>query len=328
MTTRLSTTRLALAGTNGSLRPDPCRPQVDGSRTTGRLRTRSSAIRRAASLRSFHSESTREALLQSGTGNSADRVTIEYHQPGVEFQLATRGRSLLAGNFQSELFVEGTAVATKGDWRAVCWSSDDDGDYLELQLCVSDSVHIDRQFLLSRRGHFALFADAVVTAAPARIEYRLSLPVAGGIFVKTDEPTRECRVGTARVFPLGLPQDRVLSTPGNCSTKAGRLDLTQVAAGRGLYLPIVFDWHPRRRRAPADWRSLTVTEPGRVVSPDGAAGHRLRVGKEQLLIYRSLVGTREARAVLGQHTRYETVIGSIDSGEMAPIVMVETDSPC
>ena len=137
--------------------------------------------------------------------------------------------------------------------------------------------------------------------------------------------TRECAVGTARVFPVGLPQDRVLSTPGNCFENSGRLDLSQVAMGHGLYLPVVFDWHPRSRRAPADWRSLTVTEHGRVVSPDSAAGHRLRVGKEQLLIYRSLSDTREARAVLGQHTRYETVIGSIDAGEMAPIIMVDAN---
>jgi hypothetical protein len=124
---------------------------------------------------------------------------------------------------------------------------------------------------------------------------------------------------------VGLPQDRVLSTSGNCCEKEGHLDLKQETTGRGLYLPVVFDWHPQRRRAPADWRSLTVTEPGRVVGRDGAAGHRLRVGKQQLLVYRSLVATPEARAVLGQHTRYETVIGSIDAGEMNPIIMVDAD---
>jgi hypothetical protein len=263
--------------------------------------------------------------LKSGVGTSADRVDIVYHGLSVELDLAARGHSLLAGKIESELAVEGRDVATFGDWKAVCWSSDDDGDYLELQLCCSDNVRIDRQVLLSRRKHFALLADAVVTAAPGRIDYRISLPVAGRTAIESDALTRECRIATARVFPVGLPQDRVLSTPGNCFENAGRLDLTQVAMGRGLYLPVVLDWHPRRRRTQADWRSLTVTELGRVVSPGLAAGHRLRLGKEQLLIYRSLVDTREPRAVLGQHTRYETVIGSIDAGEMAPIIMVETD---
>ena len=55
-------------------------------------------------------------------------------------------------------------MTTLGNWKSTCWSSDDDGDYLEMQLVCSDKVRIDRQFLLSRRGHFALFADAVVTS--------------------------------------------------------------------------------------------------------------------------------------------------------------------
>jgi hypothetical protein len=276
-------------------------------------------------LRSFHSDSTREASLLAGTATHADRIDIAFHSSAVECHLRARDRALLAGDFQSELVVDGQVVSTAGEWQSACWSSDEDGDYLELQLFCSDSVRIDRQFLLSRRGHFALFADAVVIAGSAKIEYRLSLPVADGISIKSQAPTRECRVGTARVFPIGLPQDRVLSAPGNCRENAGRLDLEQVAPGCGLYLPVVFDWHPRRRRAAADWRSLTVAEQGQVVSPEAAAGHWLRVGKDQLLIYRSLVETREARSVLGQHVRYETVIGSISAGVMQPIIMVEND---
>jgi hypothetical protein len=325
MTTRIYNKRPTPASVNGSSRHDLARPQVDGSRGPPIARANRSALRRTAFLRSFHSGSAREALLLGGRVSSADRVGIAYHGLSVECNLMARGRELLSGNFQSELLIDGTAVTTLGDWKSTCWSSDEDGDYLEMQLCCSEGMRIERQFLLSRRGHFALFADAVITTTPARIEYRLSLPVAGSASIR-DAQTRECAVGAARVFPVGLPQDRVLSTHGNCCENLGRLELTQVAVGRGLYLPVVFDWHPRRRRAPADWRSLTVTELREVVSPDIAAGYRLRVGKEQLLIYRSLAATREARAVLGQHTRYETVIGSIDAGVMAPIIMVDADS--
>jgi hypothetical protein len=325
MTTRISNKRPTLVSLNGSSRRNNGRPHLNGSASPRRVRAKRSELRRAASLRSSHSDSTREASLQAGAGSHADRIDIAFHGPAVECRLWARGRALLSGDFQSELVVDGQVVSTAGEWQSVCWSSDRDGDYLELQLFCSDSVRIDRQFLLSRRGHFALFADTVVTAATTNIEYRLSLPVSDGVSIKSGAQTRECRVGTARVFPIGLPQDRVLGTPGNCLENAGRLDLEQLALGRGLYLPVVFDWHPRRRRAAADWRSLTVAEQGRVVSPEAAAGHRLRVGKEQLLIYRSLVVTPEARSVLGQHVRYETVIGSINAGVMEPIIMVESE---
>lgn len=323
MTTRLSNKRLTPVRANGSLYRG--RPHVNGSRAPLDAQFDRPTGRRATVLRSFDCDSTREAVLQSGLGNRADRLSIAYHGPSVDLELLARGRALLTGAFHSELIVDGAPATTMGDWKSVCWSSDDDGDYLELQLWCSESIRIDRQILLSRRGHFALFADAVVMAVPGRIEYRVSLPAVGGVSIRSEEQTRECRVGTARVFPVALPQDRVQSTPGSCSENSGRLELMQVALGHGLYLPVVFDWHPVRRRAPADWRSLTVTEMGRVISPGGAAGHRLRLGKQQLLIYRSLVDTREPRSVLGQHTRYETVIGSFEGGELAPIIMVETD---
>jgi hypothetical protein len=65
---------------------------------------------------------------------------------------------------------------------------------------------------------------------------------------------------------------------------------------------------------------------GEVVAPHRAAGHRLRVGGHQLLIYKSLDTPQDARAVLGYHTWYESVIGTFDAaGAVDPIVMVEVE---
>src|SRR5262249_3429712 len=105
-----------------------------------------------------------------------------------------------------------------------------------------------------------------------------------------------------------------------------RLTLIHVSAGCGLFAPLILDWHPHRLRATAEWRTLTVSEPGKVIAADCAAGHRLRMGKHQVLVYRSLARTDEARAVLGYHTRYETVVGTFSSsGNVEPIVLVESE---
>lgn len=313
---------------NGTL-PQVKSPQVNGQHGNGTRRRKSSKPAggvKFALLPSFHAEPTREALLQSGPGRRADRMTIAYHEPSVAFDLVASGRTLLAGDFETELVVDGVPVVPRGDWKSVCWYGDDDCDFLELQLQCTDSVHIERQFLLSRRQHFALLAEAVISASAARIEARLKLPLFADVPVIPDRTTRELQVGAARVFPLALSQERVVSSPGEFRERDGQLELAQVSRGAALYLPLLFDWHPRRRRAPADWRSLTVTEPRTIVSPDRAAGHRLRLGKEQWLFYRSLLPTIEPRAVLGHHTRYETLVGTFDSdGDVEPIVMVEVD---
>jgi hypothetical protein len=268
--------------------------------------------------------------MQSGPGKAADRMTIAYHGPDVEFELSACGTALLAGALDCALVIDDAAHDVRGDWRSVCWYADDDGDYLELRCCVNDSVWIDRQLLLSRHSHLALIADAIVARGAQRLEYRMSLPAAEGVAMKFDSPTRECRLATsrlrARAFPVALPQDRVDGTVGNFLERDGRLELTQVGTNGGLYVPVVLDWHPRRRAQQAEWRSLTVTETGKVVSPHGAAGHRLRIGGHQLLIYKSLETPDDARAVLGYHTWYDAVVGTIDArGAVDPMVMVEVE---
>ncbi|MGE5192616.1 MAG: hypothetical protein ACM3U2_08950 [Deltaproteobacteria bacterium] len=331
MTTRTTSAPPSRQRRRAAGRRDRARPQVNGT-PLPKKRRRPPAARdgRFDLLPSDHSEQTREVHLQSAPGRRADRITVAYHTPDVEFDLSAGGKTLLAGTFESDLAIDNVPLVCRGDWQSVCWHGDDDGDYLELRLSLSDSAWIDRQILLSRRGHFALLADAVLAPGAKRIEYRISLPVASGVAMRLDTNTREGRLAVAgrlcRVFPLALPQDRVLGTAGNFLEKEGRLEVTQVGAGGGLYVPVVCDWHPRRRAAAADWRSLTVTELGKVISPHRAAGHRLRLGRHHLLIYKSLDTPEDARAVLGHHTRYESVIGAVDStGAVDPIVMVEAE---
>ena len=147
------------------------------------------------------------------------------------------------------------------------------------------------------------------------------------VAVETDVPTRECllKAGrtSARVFPIALPSERVMSTAGAFGPGDAYLELKQVAIG-GLYAPLVIDWEPGRRQKGADWRTLTVTEQGRILKSDAAAGHRLRLGDHQLFIYRSLTRSHDPRAILGHHTTHETVFGKFDSsGEVEPILLVE-----
>jgi hypothetical protein len=316
---------------NGAVPRDRAPPQVNGEqRLQQRDPPKSDSGPRTDPSASVQSPAARQVLLQSRSGRMADRMAIAFRDADVEVELSSHGKTLVAGVVETVLSIDGQSVNPRGDWQAVCRHADDDGDYLELQLCLGDSIRIDRQFLLSRRGRFAVLADAVVATQPGPIEHRLSLPPAAGVEMKSDLTTREARLRTAgctvRAFPLALPQDRVVSTAGSLCEQSGRLTLTQVGAGRGLFVPLIFDWHPQRRSATAEWRSLTVTEPGKVIGADRAAGYRLRLGKHQVLIYRSLADTGEARAVLGHHTRYETVVGTFDSaGNVAPIVLVERE---
>ena len=290
----------------------------------------------AASIRPVvQSDGAGWAWLRSDRSRRADSIVARHHGLLPELEFSAFGQQLFRGTWGLDVRFNSQPVVTTGRWECVCWNSDAQADYLELQLEL-DGLTIERQVMLSRTEHFALLADAVRFTNPGRIDFTSHLPLAAIVKSRPDRTTREvCLKATGlsvRVFPLALPQSRVIGTAGgleltssmNGNGEVATLALHQAAQGHGLFAPLLFDWSPKRSRVAADWRSLTVTEEMAIVRPDAAAGHRLRLGDKQLLIYHSLAKSAEARAVLGHQTRSETVIGWFTpSGDVQPIMVVE-----
>jgi hypothetical protein len=320
-------TRSAPAVATAAIRRRTNKHSTNGDSKTERLaKPRQAARKRTPNWMDYHREAQKQATMTGTGGTKPESLEIDYSRSDVSLDLSADGYSLLHGPLVSELVVDGRAIETTGEWNSACSYADDEGAYLELQLCLTDSLRIDRQLFLARDHHFLLLADAVVATGATRVDYCLHLPLATGAALKADTTTREWRVGPARIFPLWLPQDRVLSAVGNCIHSESRLDMSYTVGGPGLYLPVVIDWHPRRRRTAADWRTLTVTEPGRVVSPSGAAAHRLRLGTDQLVIFRGLAPTHDPRAVLGMHIWYESLFGWFKrNGVLDPLMATEAE---
>lgn len=273
------------------------------------------------------SDWARLACLRNDWSLQADTLVVAHHREKPSIDLSVLGTPILSGIWDLGLSIDGRPVHIAGDWTCSCWYSDEDGDYLELSTTSERSLQIDRQLLLSREEHFLLLADSIARAGQSRLDYVSRLPLVHGAVVRPDAPTRACglQLGrlSARAFPLALPQDRARSTPGTLEPVDGGLELNQAAMG-GLFAPLVIDWAPQRRRSPVDWRTLTVSENGQILGSAAAAGHRLRIGRYQILVYRSLRKSEVPRAVLGYHTSEESLIGRFDTdGEVEPILIVE-----
>lgn len=268
----------------------------------------------------------------SGPGPRAATLSIDYARPDVECVLRIQGQSVIEGAWRAAITLDGREIPLAGEWEAVCWNSDEDADYLELQLQLGDELLVNRQFVLARGKPLAIVADVVV-AAPgasqaAAIEYSGTWALSPAVKGAPAGSTREARVrwpaGLARLFPLALSTDGLQPTPGSLEASTGRLTLSQGGAGRTLYAPLVIDSDPRRRSAPAAWRRLTVTEERRPVPPEAAAAYRLQVGADQWLVYHRLQDNNQARAFLGHHTWNESVIGEFRrDGSVRPYILVE-----
>ena len=268
------------------------------------------------------------ASLRSWWHATANTAFVRHDGPSVHLQLCPQGLPLIDGEWGLSVRLDGRPLTWTEGWKCSCWSSDTDMDYLELQLDIPDGPMLCRQVMLSRKDHFLVLADSVAKAGKRRIDLETTLPLRRGVRAKADRVTRAMRLSTAdmqvRCCPLALPDDRLHSTVGEFDVALGELRLVQAASSESLYAPIVFDWSPERAALDAEWRTLTITEEGRKVAPWEAAGHRLRLGKLHLVLYRSLQTSEDFRSVLGLYTDKESVIAQFnEQGYVLPIVSVD-----
>jgi hypothetical protein len=282
-------------------------------------------------LPSFHNEAEREALLRNHAGAQADRIVVLYGDAVPVFELSGRGRSFFNGVWEAAVTLDGRVVPLAGAWEQVCWHADEEIDYLELRCRIEPDVCVERQFILPRQGHFAVLADSIVTTEARQIDYRARFSPAPKVRCRSDRLTRECRLtaetSVARLFPLSLPQERVKSASGALIARGRDVELTQSGAGNALFVPLFIGWDPKLSRAAADWSRLTVGEVRSALPASAAAGFRLRLGRKQWVVYRSLAASGHARSILGYHTHHETVVGEFTAdGTVKPLVEIEAET--
>ena len=269
------------------------------------------------------------AIMRTGLHLEADGVSVKWDEPVVGVGVATLGHRIVGGEWAYELSVNGENVPAPVNWGCTCWFQDDEVAFAELESNDSGSVRHVRQILLSLVDHFAVFTDSVTCEnAESMVKFTSRIPL-HGVTATTNTITRELRLRSTsvdvRVIPTWLEDDRLLSSVGDCRLLDGDLELSSSGAG-GVTLPMLMDWNPHRVKADADWNRLTVSEERCVKSSWEAAAYRARIGRLQMLIYRSLRTGDSLRAVLGLNTKNETVYGIVaNSGSIAPLVMVDSE---
>ena len=300
----------------------------------GKRATKGSRTHQRKSASSNQSDWAEAALLRSALTIDADTALITWPNADVRIHLAVLGTPLLSGSWQSYATVNGKMFASENEWTCSCWFVDEEAAFLELESelgesDVAESVRLVRHVMLSMEDRSAVICEsASCSDAEAEIEFESRLPLTANPLAVTNSITRDVVLHagcvSTRVIPAWLEDDRLQHAMGTCEKHEEALVST--ARGRGgVTVPVVLDWHPERLAQDADWTRLTVTERRRPSGGQQAAGFRVRVGRQQLLIYRSLQTSEVPRAVLGMHTSNETVYGRVKkSGEVAPLVLVES----
>jgi len=276
---------------------------------------------------SVNSEWSGLAVLQPAWSLRGPKLTVSYGGPQVELELEVARQPLFSGVWDLCVQTEGRTCRVTEPWEEVCWESDDDVDYLELETELGQGLRLQRQILLAREDEFLYLADCVLSDGAGGIHYDGTLPLCEPVRFAPSVETREGTLGEnkplALVIPLGLPEWRIDPRFGSLFSGERGLELKQHGCGANLCAALFLDLSPRRFTKQVTWRNLTVAERLAILPPDAAVGYRVQSGKEQWLFYRSL-GRCGNRSLLGQNFSSEFYAGQFDrEGEVTDLIEVE-----
>lgn len=305
--------------------------------STSRLRSKSRRQSAAGAKRpgkqqiAWQSDRSCTALMRSSLESTSDVICAEWHSGDTTLNFAPFGIPVFSGPWTWKLSIDDVAVQAEPTWNCSCWFADREASFAELESRISADLTLVRHLLLLPQDHLLFLTDTVMCSRPeARLQFTSGIPLLSDVVGEPDPITRELTLRNSRnselvvrSFPIWMADDRIEFDSGHLRTDDR--ELQALAIGKGaVAVPLVFDWNPRHSDSPADWNRLTVAESRRIVSGAEAAGYRLRVGKFQCLLYRSLKSPLAHRTVLGLHTADESVYARVTpKGQVEALVHVE-----
>lgn len=277
----------------------------------------------------YHSEWGGVAVLQPDWSPSGARLVVAYGDNRLRIELTNRRQVVLSGPWVPNIAVDGDTVQVASDWECVCWFSDNDVDFMELETTLSNGWTLQRQFLMARQDMFLWTADVLLGHAVGNIEYSLDMPLPQQVTYQPAVETTEGQLVRNKPLALvcapSLPEWRSACRTGalQASTDTHAVRISHRRRARAAYFPLFFDLHRRRMTQGVTWRQLTVAEHLEIVNHDVAVGFRVHVGLEQWIFYRSLTPTGN-RTVMGQNHVSEFTCGRfLNDGDVEPLIEVE-----
>jgi hypothetical protein len=287
----------------------------------------------------LYQEANEWAVMRRDDRAKSSRVAVDFACDPMWLDVTgSSGRRVLSGLWDLRLHKDGKPLEIDHGWTHVCWFSDSDVDYLELQCEISDQCRVQRQVMLEREGGWCFLADALLADQAASWKMESLLPIGAGMeFVQNNknhegwisEVTDDGSLGQPRglLLPLGLPEWKRSPSSGEVFKRGDAVVLSQQANGRRLYNPVVLALKSKHLQAPYTWRSLTIGEDLKIQPPHIAGGYRLQLGDHQWVFYRSLEQVCR-RSMLGLHLTAEFYAGRFDhdEGTFDALVEVEAES--
>ncbi|MBB76735.1 MAG: hypothetical protein CMJ75_19690 [Planctomycetaceae bacterium] len=268
------------------------------------------------------------AAMRTSWNRGATALGVIFGQDSVVAELSRGAQQIFAGPWDTDVCVDGKRLTVQGRWSELCWFSDEDVAYLELEAPLGNGIVLQRQCLLARKDEFLLLGHVVLSKKTVEMDLAVSWPIHAPMSLQPADETREITITDGHkprflALPLALPEWRAASAEGELVAAPSGLLLKQRGAVSRLEMPLFIDLAPRQRTKPYTWRQLTVAEDLRVQPREVATGYRVQIGRRQWIFYRSLAAKR-IRTVLGQNLGCEYICGRFHAnGSVETLIEIE-----
>jgi hypothetical protein len=284
-------------------------------------------------------EANRIASMRRSWRELGCRIAVDFSSDVIWLDIVgDQGQRLFSGDWDIELTRDGKKVEIDVAWEEVCWFTDDDVDYLELECDLEETCKIQRQIMLMRDEGMVFMADTVLSATDAKWDLRthwtLSPDIAFEPESKTNEgylvsPGAEGQAPTLRnglLLPIGMPEWRRGMRDNSLECANRRLTLRTAARQKRLYNPLLVGLRGLGDSKEHTWRRLTVSQDLEHTPADVAQGHRVQIGTDQWVFYRSL-GPCKRRSIMGLHLNTEFYAARFlrDDGSYEALVEVSAE---
>jgi hypothetical protein len=295
-----------------------------------------SAVKKPAS---YHNEESCYVRLFHQHNKQEVEVEITYSGEYPWVVIKQQGKKVHEGAWFSSILVGGAHLEAEDSCVLTCFSSDSDGDYVELARMYRDGLQVDYVVYLPRKHPFILMASfnnqpALKQSSLESVLPGLAMKDSGKISTKLDwlqgAETRELTLTNRdfwRVLPLSVPQFRSQSNGCLVVTNNRLVSLKSEVGSLPQSHVSVITWEEPKAKLPLTWKQVEVGFDVRPVAGDQAVAWRFRIGKEQFLYYRSFVQMIQPRSAMGLHTNYESVLSVVNKdGFHRMLIGIEKDT--
>jgi hypothetical protein len=276
----------------------------------------------------------RVAVLRNRWKRKSDKLAVAFGQSAIHIELNVK-RSWLAGVMETSLQYDGQPLELGSKWEEICWQSDDDMIYLELQNELANNRGLlQRQLAIARKDQLCLIADAVLLessqteSATSKLTHRWTLPLATGVQFETADATREGWLTDGKdrlsLIPVSMPEWRVQFSHGRVEASSQTVSMEYGLPATRLFQAVLIDLDSRRSHKPLSWSPLTVGENLQKVPIDQAMAVRVQLNRQQYLLYRSLTPA-SSRTFVGQNVYADFYWGRFQpDGTAESMIMIES----